>query len=91
MKSFTLIHSQSSLRHMQCIILETRVIIVFKTASLSTFKRSANGTSHGRQNLEMALSFITMVAVTALMVPYSFRKISEYLEMSVVNSSFTRT
>ena len=63
---------EGSLRHMQCIILETRVIIIFKTASLSTFELSANGTSHGLQNLGVALSFTTMPAVTALMVPSSF-------------------
>ena len=46
--------------------------MIFKTASLSTFEWSANGTSHGRQNLGVALSFTTMLAVTALMVPSSF-------------------
>ena len=63
---------EGSLRHMQCMILETRVIIIFKTPSLSTFKLSANATSHGRQNLGVALSFITMLTVTALIVPSSF-------------------
>ena len=63
---------EGSLRHMQCIILKTRIIIIFKTANLSTFKLSANGTSHRRQNLGMGLSFITMLTVTALIVPSSF-------------------
>ena len=42
------------------------------SSSLSTFKRSANGTSHGQQNFGVTLSSSTILADTPLIVPSSF-------------------